>query len=175
MLDDAKIVPLDEIPTELHCFDLSNKDEIATAKYLFQKMLVVCFKNGGVGLHACQIGEPFYAFIVKSKGTRFDFWEMYVNVKDFEVTNPDTVDSIEGCLSISNGKELYKVQRNKAVRFNGVRLFVSTLDKQATKSVEPMRYEVYSDYAIKCQHEIHHGMGILISDIGEKVESTKTR
>ncbi|MHA1948703.1 MAG: peptide deformylase [Candidatus Thorarchaeota archaeon] len=161
-----KIVPVDEIPKNLE----NTPTSLMELFKIFQKIEILCDKEGGIGLSAVQVGIPWRLFVVYHNPG----YGYYV---DCEYTGiGEKGDSVEGCLSIKNEDgsfKNYKVQRyskiqlvGKMLEDDGDNLVLVDVDK--TVSLEDDKI-----YTIVFQHEIDHHHNILISDIGEPIHVRK--
>jgi len=147
-----KLVSINEIPTEVKDVDLS--DPMAIFK-LAREMEVFCIKNKGIGLSAVQVGVPLHFFVAKLSD-KFEYFAncRYKSIKETEQT------VVEGCLSIPD--RFFRVKRHFEIQVTGLVL---------TQSVSFTKYKKkWSGFsAVIMQHEIDHGYGILISEIGQEV------
>ena len=127
------------------------------------QMEKLCRENGGVGLHAIQIGLPWDLFIIN----RNENYEFYFNCSYEGIGN--TSMSIEGCLSIKDDTCLklrrFQVARYSEVLVKGIRL----LCNDAIKS-EPFQSVEKGKQAVIFQHEIDHSLGISIADFGKEIQ-----
>ena len=147
-MKDYKIVALEDIPKATMLPDLNDMSE------LFTSMHEICECSDGIGLHAVQIGLPYDLFVAKL-GQEF---ENFVSCK--YVGEEEKIDSVEGCLSITeNGfPRLFKLKRYPKILLKGF--------KYLQNELVPIQLEVEGFSAIILQHECDHGEGILISDAG---------
>jgi peptide deformylase len=158
-----EIVPHNQIPKA--CF----ADQSLTELYKsFSILEVLCKLRKGVGLHAVQVGQPWDMYVVrKSEKMPFGY---YLNCK-YTPLEEEKVSSLEGCLSLASSdgsSRFFKVNRFKKIRVEGQQLYV---DGNKIK-IDPvdMSLSVEEDgvLCVAHQHEIDHGRGVLISDIGEE-------
>jgi peptide deformylase len=154
------IVPVDQIP-KVQPFDMT-----APQLYkVFTQMETLCKNFNGIGLHAVQIGKPWDIYIIKNSNK----FEYYMNCIYLQITNEKTI-SCEGCLSLTNKDNTSRhfiVERYKKIKVMGKRL--NTEGKLQFVDID-MELSVEKDgiICIAHQHEISHGLGILISDIGKE-------
>lgn len=150
-----KIVPVDEIPKA----ELTPLEDLMSLYKVFQGMEQICEQEHGIGLAAVQVGIPWHLFIIR----RPTGYEYFVNCR-YEGSEQKTL-SIEGCLSIrdDSGNLLrYVVNRHDKVKVFGKRLVVDD-----ALSLVDVEIEADGLIGIVFQHEIDHGNGILISEVGE--------
>jgi len=175
-----KIVPVSEIPLSKPVpenFDLNKLWAIT------EEMAQVCLKEDGIGLHSCQTGGEYDLFIVNQKATipsmKEDKFYRYFNCSyepDFNgVDFKDGTDlkiqvkSTEGCLSLNTPteKRYFEVMRHRRVIVKGKILKQNPFSGKITASDVSGDWEGLA--GIVFQHEIDHGKGVLISDIGMEV------
>jgi peptide deformylase len=148
---------------------------------IFQQMEELCEKEQGIGLSAAQAGLPLNFFIVKADKTLASFFGVpegkygyFLNSRYESWSETEKVISLEGCLSLKDTKgqsRLFEVPRFASVRVEGYRLLSETV-----LSLEPYCYYLKHDGGgVVFQHEIDHGNGILICDIGKEVFVWKQR
>ena len=157
-----KIVPVDQIPKA----GSADKSPVELYK-IFSTLEVLCKLRKGIGLHAVQVGLPWNMYVVrKSAEMPFGY---YLNCK-YSPVDDEKVSSFEGCLSLTNpdgSSRWFKVDRFKKIRVEGQQLYV---DGRIRIDAVDMVLSAEED-GILCvahQHEISHGEGVLISDIGEE-------
>jgi len=167
---DLTIQPAERLPSgnDIQPVDLSDLDDLVK---LCQAMEQLCTKADGLGLSAVQLGMPIKLFIVRKVlhsvfTTANGRYGWFVNTE--YTGNGKTVWSTEGCLSLIDptGKHrLFTVPRHSGVRVAGQML-------DLTKSVQDVNLWLdVRQQGNVFQHEIDHGAGILISDIGVEVKS----
>jgi peptide deformylase len=152
--DKLKIVLPEEAKVQAQPIPEDNLLEIYKLGLLMKQ---ICETANGIGLSAVQLGIPWQLFIVKIKKEVYDF---FVNCS-YEGVGAKTL-SIEGCLTLSGGRERYKLDRFKKIRLKG-----KQLESQGGKLVlSEIDTYVEKFKAVVIQHEIDHQQGILISDVG---------
>ncbi len=164
MHESLSLVAVESIPIAEECTE--SVAEIYRTCLLMQE---VCDKEQGIGLSAVQVGIPWHLFIVKFPLTKSDepYYRYFVNCK-YEGIGEEKERSLEGCLSLKNDKgnlRYFDVERFKKIKLTGKELIVEPELALNDISMEPEDY-----YRIVYQHEIDHGFGILISDIGKEFE-----
>ncbi len=136
------------------CNDVLLNDPMATYKICVD-MEILCKKSNGIGLAAAQVGIPLKLYVL-DLGT----FQYFANCSYSFLDTSKELQSIEGCLSIPGRRFL--VTRKLPVKITGY-----LLNKQCVFE----KFEVvYSDRMGIChQHEIDHGLDILIDKIGKEV------
>jgi peptide deformylase len=157
-MDKPKLIPVNQIKECKHI----EIEEINVRKLFlrFFNMQELCSEEGGVGLHAAQIGEEENIFVVKKENG----FAYFLNCCYKPIEDSNLIESVEGCLSIrkENGDlRLFKLQRYDKVRVIGKQL----LDYE----IVDVDFVEEGPYAFIFQHEIDHGDGKLISDLGEEI------
>jgi peptide deformylase len=139
-------------PTEdlVHLFKICNQME------------KLCRDNGGVGLHAIQVGLPWDLFVIN----RNENYEFYFDCSYEGIGHPST--SIEGCLSIKDESHSklrrFQVARYPEVLVKGFRLlYIDVIKSEPFQSLEK------GTCAVIFQHEIDHSLGISIADFGKEI------
>jgi peptide deformylase len=134
---------------------------------LFLQMDQICDAEQGIGISAVQVGVPWRMFSVKWE----DRFRHFVNCSYDPLVDPQarSLQTIEGCLSLKNldGEfRQFMVDRYPKIRMVGFELI-----SEPNLELQKIDFEVlHNTYRIVIQHEIDHGKGILISDIGREVE-----
>jgi peptide deformylase len=166
-----KIIPPNEIPPASEVQDVSLDNPMAVYR-VCQEMQEICGQNNGVGLSAVQLGLSQRLFLIDYNGQ----CNFYVNC-DYEPLSEDTINVVEGCLSLRDEKgkfPSYDVVRYRDIRVKGWKLNVDVPE------FEPIDLELRIDrknqfhpedewLGVVFQHEIDHQKGILISDIGREM------
>jgi peptide deformylase len=156
-----KIVPLQEIPRGLDC----QCDHLPELYKLGLLMEVIYERESGIGLSAVQVGisKRFYIInynqIKKDNGYRF-----FINC-NYEKISDEEVSGLEGCLSLrkeDGSIRYFLVKRPKKIRINGKELSIES----GELTLKDIFLECEGIEAVVHMHEIDHGFGILISDIG---------
>lgn len=163
-----RIVPATKIPKA----EPLDKVSPSVLYNLFFQMENLCAVMDGLGLHAVQVGVPFHAYVVRrSSQQRFEY---FVNCKYEPIGDglggAEKVQSMEGCLSLCNldgTSRYFRVERFSAIRVIGRRLV--TEGKLRLEDVDMILGEKDGIYTVAHQHEIDHGMGILISQMGQEI------
>lgn len=159
-----KLVHVDEIPLANNC----KLDDLLFLYKLCSEMEVICTKESGVGLSACQLGVPLNLFVYLVSNKK-NYYEYYINC-DYEKTGKE-ISSLEGCLSLKNEKnELrrFDVVRSDKIIVNGYKLVV-----YPELVALPIKEELSGFKAIVFQHEIDHAKGITINNIGKEISINK--
>ena len=155
------IVPPDAIPPAAEV----STDNLLDVFRIVTRMEKVCTDNHGIGLAAVQVGIPWNLFIV----LRDDVYECYLNC-DYTTIGNVKNKSLEGCLSLrkpDGGLRRFEVERSPSILVKGQRLRVSDATGLVLDDVNRIERGLY---ACVFAHEIDHGKGILISDIGKEIE-----
>lgn len=168
LIQTMEVVAIDQIPKRSDITDAPS-DTVQLYK-LYLDMVEVCEAKKGCGLSAVQVGVPWRVSIVKGDGTcpliEKDEYGCFVNC-DYEVTEEETLVSLEGCLSVrsSNGRlRLFQVRRFKKIKVIGYKLF------KVSGCLEPVDVVLGVDeQGVVFQHELDHQRGILISDHGTEI------
>lgn len=166
-----KIALVKDIPKAklVENFDIANLNKLWV---LARELSRTCIERDGVGLHAVQVGVDVDMFVVKVPTLPID---CYFNCS-YEPLG-DVVKSVEGCLSLDapmlslemagpvSRRRFFEVPRYNKVRVTGKKL---VLEKGVVtaKDVDETWIELL---ATVFQHEIDHGKGVLISDIGKEI------
>lgn len=127
------------------------------------EMEALCEKEKGIGLAATQVGIPWNVFVIKHNTGKYGY---YVNCK-YEPITDQQFTSLEGCLSLRDKHgdiRRFEVPRHLAVKVSGKKLEVNN-----GLSICEFSQEIKFPESIVFQHEIDHGFGILISEIGKEV------
>lgn len=165
------LVPIDKIPK---CLRINiDKFSITQLKYLSKLLQESCQHLGGVGIHACQLGIPYDIFTIntgildKKRPIESDFYETFFNCEyrsDIKTLTRNS--NPEGCLSIPH--KVYMVQR-----YTNIQVYGSIIrHHHATILIERYIGQPNEKLGIVFQHEIDHGQGKLISDIGYEIKPT---
>jgi peptide deformylase len=164
-LKGLQIVSLDKIPGKEAIANTPTNDLIILYATALQ-MMKICGENDGVGLAAAQLGIPWKMFVAESDSG----YDCFVNC-EYEPANvpfPKQT-SIEGCLSIRDSAG--NILRFRVPRWPQVRVFGKQLKIEESRPVlVDVDMLVEGKRAVLFQHEIDHGFGILISDIGTPVQ-----
>lgn len=150
------IVPVSEIPTKLV------PTPSATDVYdLCLKIEQLCKEKNGLGLAAVQVGIPWKVFVIRI-GDEFEYYADCI----YSPLNPRSikVPAPEGCLSIPN--KLFNVWRWDAIMLKGKKLVLR--EKPTFENVDIV---VEGRMSVVFQHEIDHQNNVLISHMGEPIES----
>lgn len=170
-----KIVSLDQIPKIGELEDVPLNEPINLYK-ICKEMEMVCELQQGVGLSAVQVGIPWNLFIIKfdetSKIGNPGEYGYFINCKYNGITTENTIEdrivSLEGCLSIRSPDgqlRLFQVERYRNVEITGLRF------KEPDLNIEKINLLISSDnQGVIFQHEIDHGLEILITDIGKEID-----
>jgi len=161
------IVPVNEIPKAQ---PVPHDDLTKLYKYFFY-MEMICNEFYGIGLHAVQIGLPLDMYVIK-RDSKFEYYLncVYEPVRDEDpLPGPEKVLSIEGCLSLVNSdgsSRYFAVNRYKRIVVHGASLCAHKLE---LRPVHMYLGEGDGVYCMAHQHEISHGSGTLISQIGQEI------
>jgi peptide deformylase len=159
MQNKYSIISIKEAPKSV---STPTKDLVLLFKTCNQ-MEKLCRENGGVGLHAIQVGLPWDLFIIN----RNENYEFYFDCSYEGIGN--TSIAIEGCLSIKDETHLklrrFQVARYSEVLVKGFRLLFSDVIKS-----EPFQSVEKGTQAVIFQHEIDHSSGISIADFGKEIQ-----
>lgn len=164
------IVPVSEIPKA----NGTPTDNLIEIYKTCLKMEATCLKHDGAGLSAVQVGIPWDLFIVRYESPlRFRYFlNCNYSEKKVDFASASKFESIEGCLSLvdaDNKIRRFAVERYPTVQVVGQELVISPdLKLVAIDLILNDDYET-----IVFQHEIDHGLGVLISDIGVEMELKK--
>ncbi len=156
-----KIVSLKDIPKKVENTPVSDLFNLYNICISMQEL---CKKEKGVGLSALQVGIPWHLFVMQiEKGPTFRYFIDCV----YKPLSVSKMPSMEGCLSLKDKKgrlRYFVVDRYPKIRIVGKEL---TADKEPIiKDVD----EVVSGFdAVIVQHEVDHGFGVLINQIGEEI------
>lgn len=160
-----KILPVSDIPK---CQETPLDDLLLLFK-VCSEMETLCTKENGLGLSACQVGIPWNLFVYLIDPKK-NYYKYYVNC-NYVSASEEKIVSIEGCLSLRDKKgELrrFEVKRNKSIVVSGFELKTNPDLKLHQFS------ETFSELpSIVLQHEIDHGFGITIDNIGEELFLTQ--
>ena len=148
-----KIVPVDEIPESADV----PLDNLMQTYAILQKMVTICKSRQGIGLSAVQVGLPLKMFIVQC-------YQFYLNC-EYRSIGEETQESMEGCLSVEGR---YLVNRYPKIHVKSKQL---VMNEKGQPDLVDIDKDIEGHLAIVFQHEIDHQNGILISDIGRKMET----
>ena len=151
-MPELSIVKAEDIPKEVVPVP---KDDLASVYKLARQMEIICDKHSGLGLSAVQVGVPWNFFIVKWRKK----YRHFADCRYTPLTETQTT-SIEGCLSLP--RKHYLVARWDKVLVEGLELIAKN------GKLEYIEFSCETDQPV-WSHEIDHGFGILISDIGKEV------
>lgn len=145
-------------------------DNLIEIYNLCVQMEKVCTENNGIGLSAVQVGIPWNLFIVRADGYSLfdpvDKYSYFLNCNYLGIGEKTM--SVEGCLSLKddNGDiARFQVDRYTDILLKGTRLVV----KKDISLIEIEKEISIVNQGLVFQHEIDHGNGILISDIGKEI------
>lgn len=158
---EIRLVPAADIPASVPV----DESQYMDACVLGLKMEWLCEREGGIGLSAVQVGSPMDLFVVRRGRSSY---EHYVNCR-YEGIG-ETQKTIEGCLSLrtkENKARHFEVDRHSKVRVTGKMLRLTDSGHAVADEVDLVLDGLM---AIVFQHEIDHGLGILISDKGREIE-----
>lgn len=174
-----RIVPVAEIPKAELVTDFS-VEKLNKLWLLFREMSIICLNRDGIGLHAVQVGIPVEMFVVRHSSTlscRRDFFDYFFNCY-YGPVGEERLNSIEGCLSLDvktislDGaagptfrRRFFEVPRWKKVHVKGFKL----VQEHGNSIKEEVDFEPDGIYNSIFQHELDHGKGMLISDIGKEI------
>jgi peptide deformylase len=141
----------------------------------FQEMQIVCELEQGIGLSAVQVGLPLDLFVIKADENLKSFFDVPVGEYGYFMgctysswDETEQIVSLEGCLSLKDDKgqcRTFEVPRYASVKVEGYRLLT-----KPGLCFEPITYYLKHDQGgVVFQHEIDHGLGVLICDIGKEV------
>jgi peptide deformylase len=152
----VEIVPVEKIPESADV----PLDNLMQTYAIIQKMVAICVAKHGIGLSAVQVGLPLKLFIANNSPIDDNFG-YYLNC-EYTPVGATTQESMEGCLSVEGQ---YLVNRYPKIHVIGKQLVVGDDLK-----LEDIDKDLEGRLAVVFQHEIDHQKGILISDIGRKME-----
>ena len=163
-----KIVPVNKIPAKSDIIDAPTENLVRLYNTC-QQMHEVCCQSNGVGLAAVQVGIPWKLCVVMLPSGKF---RNIVNASYKQKDGSGVLISIEGCLSLKTrrgGLRHFEVPRYSEIVVKGKELKEENgqlvlVDFEESMSVSNGRT------AIVMQHEIDHGLGILISEIGKEIQ-----
>lgn len=153
-----RILQASELKTGIK-WDGSNPSHLVQ---IFKQMENICTENKGIGLAGVQVGVDLNIFIIKEK----DRYNWYVNTTYTPHFKSKRVKSVEGCLSIKNDADelvFYELNRYDIVNVVGTKMN----EMGELESVNMILNQETQSFAF--QHEIDHLTGILISQLGKKV------
>lgn len=159
-----KLVHVNDIPLAKDC----KLDDLLFLYKLCSEMEVICTKESGVGLSACQLGVPLNLFVYLASNNK-NYYEYYVNC-DYQKIGKD-ISSLEGCLSLKNdNNELrrFDVTRSDKIIVTGYKLIA-----YPELIASPIKEELSGFKSIVFQHEIDHAKGITINNIGQEISINK--
>lgn len=161
-----RILHADELQTvPAQPVDLNDLEEVSR----ISKLLIENCE--GVGLHAVQLGINKDIWIMdawRDKQSPPNF-STYINCTYQPLTIPidNMAKVIEGCLSLPN--ELFEVERYLAIQIDGFGFINNKIPHLLSiHRITSGFQELVGHKAIIAQHEIDHGRGITIRDIGYK-------
>lgn len=159
-----ELIPAHLLPRADQIVD-APEDRLEEVWAVVEALQRLCEAHGGLGLHAVQIGVPWRIHVVREDGPDGVEFMNYLNAS-YTPVGGIPVASMEGCLSLP-GRH-FRAVRHRKVKFEAV-----CIEKVASGIVSGKVWDVLdadSDFdAIVQQHEIDHGNGVLISDVGEEV------
>lgn len=136
-----------------------------------QQMELVCKENNGLGISAVQVGIPWKLFVAKNKEGLYD----YIVDCSYEPTGDSVrANSIEGCLSLKDehgNSKRFLLDRNSSILVRGKILKTENVPQPVIEDFDKVLTGIDS---VLYQHEIDHGLGILISDIGTPINIRET-
>ncbi len=146
-------------------------DDLQNIRKICSEMEDLCIKSKGIGLAAAQVGIPCHLFVLRADNNSLldppDKFGYYVNCK-YEGSGQKIL-SLEACLSLKDefDKSIhYEVERFEEIRIIGKKLRVG----KKLEIIDIDRKINYFNQGVVFQHEIDHGYGILISNIGKLVK-----
>jgi peptide deformylase len=163
-----EIVPADQIPQATN----TPIDDLLEVYKVCSAMERLCSDLHGLGLSAVQVGIPWKLFVMAPaavvRSTRNIHEVNYRYLLDCEYSsNSAKMQSIEGCLSLPDNQGSYR--QFEVSRFREVNVRGKELVCYPDLAIVDVNWAAHGLEAIVLQHEIDHGNGILISDIGKEM------
>lgn len=157
-----QLVKEEALPQLNDIVEVPTDDPIRIFKICLE-MQQICEKENGIGLSAVQVGLPWNLFVIRETKNHYNY---YIDCK-YETTTNERYTSLEGCLSIRSSTghlRHFQVERWKEIKVIGkilsLKKGVQVLDFTNTYNL-PL--------SVVFQHEIDHGLSILIRDIGREI------
>lgn len=167
--DKLSIVSVENIPKTAN---LIAEDNVVELYKLFLQLENLCLTENGVGLSAVQAGLPWQVFVVRidffDKSIKTPTFRYFLNCEYLPTEASKKSISVEGCLSLRDN--LGRLRSFRLERFDKVVVRGRELIFRPELKLIDVNEVFDQGQAIVLQHEIDHGMNILISDIGQELD-----
>lgn len=162
-MDKLTIVPVEDIPLAKKIPAKPSPAELFNLYKIFLQLEFLCNNEKGIGIAAVQAGIPLHLFLVKNTDGSYGH---YINC-EYNKIGEEVSLCLESCLSLKNKKKLrvFEVERPVKIWVDGYQL----LENDGDLVLNPFSKELSGFEATVFAHEIDHGFGITIDNIGTEV------